>query len=102
MKRTSVVIPAELATRLESEHRRRDVSAASIIREAVEHYLCDVQNDAFGFIGMVSSGGGGFQAKDDEGDLAAHWADDIAADRGDIPTPQPTTPTDEDASSSDA
>ena len=102
MKRTSVVLPAELATRLESERRRRDVSAATIIREAVEYYLCDVQDDAFGFIGMVSSGGGGFQAKDDEEYLAAHWADDIAADLGDIATPQPTTPTEKDASSSDA
>ncbi len=71
MKRTTVVLPDHLAALLDEERRRRDVSTAMIIREAVERYFCDAQDDAFGFIGMVSSNDG-LQAKDDEEYLAAH------------------------------
>jgi hypothetical protein len=39
MKRTSVALPDQLAALLDAERRRRDVSAATIIREAVERYL---------------------------------------------------------------
>jgi len=88
MKRTTVVLPDELAIRLDRERRRRDVSTATIIREAVERYLLDVQEDAFGFIGMVSSDGAGPHAKDVDEYLAAHWADHIANDRGDIAATQ--------------
>jgi len=95
MKRTTVVLPDELAARLDQERRRRDVSAASIIREAVERYFRGVQDDAFGFIGMVGSGGQGPDAADDEAYLAAHWADDIAADQGDAHAPSQSAPGDE-------
>jgi hypothetical protein len=95
MKRTTVVLPDELAERLDLERRRRDVSTASIIREAVERYFCEAQDDAFGFIGMVASGGTGLDASDDEAYLAAHWAGDIAADQGDVLTPTQSAPSDE-------
>lgn len=39
MKRTTVVIPDDLATLLDLERRRRDTSEAEIIREALEAYL---------------------------------------------------------------
>lgn len=39
MKRTTVVIPDELAALLDFERRRRDTSTAEIVREALEAYL---------------------------------------------------------------
>ena len=39
MKRTTVVLPDDLHVLLERERRRRDVSAAAIIREALAAYL---------------------------------------------------------------
>lgn len=39
MKRTTVVIPDELAVLLDVERRRRDTSVAQIVREALEAYL---------------------------------------------------------------
>lgn len=39
MKRTTVVIPDDLATLLDLERKRRDTSAAEIVREALEAYL---------------------------------------------------------------
>jgi Arc/MetJ-type ribon-helix-helix transcriptional regulator len=39
MKRTTVVLPDELSTMLERERRRRGVSAAEIVREALTIYL---------------------------------------------------------------
>ncbi|MEA2512194.1 MAG: hypothetical protein QOJ59_1681 [Thermomicrobiales bacterium] len=39
MKRTTFLLPDELATLLEMERRRRDVSAAAIVREALEAYF---------------------------------------------------------------
>jgi Ribbon-helix-helix protein, copG family len=60
MKRTSVVLPDELATLLDRERRRRDVSAATIIREAVEAYLAGPSEPKrYSFIGIGHSGGVG-------------------------------------------
>lgn len=39
MKRTTVVLPDELAKLLDLERKRRDTSVAEIIREALEAYL---------------------------------------------------------------
>lgn len=39
MKRTTVVIPDELAILLDLERKRRDTSTAEIVREALEAYL---------------------------------------------------------------
>jgi len=39
MKRTTVVIPDDLATLLDLERKRRDTSAAEIVRAALEAYL---------------------------------------------------------------
>jgi hypothetical protein len=78
-----------------AERRRRDVSTASITCEAIERYVCDVQDDAFGFTGMVCSGGVSADASDDEAYLVAYWADDIAADEGDVLPPPRHGRTDE-------
>lgn len=39
MKRTTIVIPDELASLLELERRRRDLSMTAIVREALSAYL---------------------------------------------------------------
>lgn len=39
MKRITIVLPDELHVLLEQERRRRDVSAAAVVREALEAYL---------------------------------------------------------------
>lgn len=39
MKRTTVMLPDDLATRLRHEARRRGVSVAEVVREAVLHHL---------------------------------------------------------------
>ena len=39
MKRTTIVLPDELAALLERERRRRGVSTAAIVREALDAYL---------------------------------------------------------------
>jgi hypothetical protein len=53
MKRTSVLLPDPLAALLDLERRRRDVSAAEIIRLALESYLNgdQVEPKRLGFIG---------------------------------------------------
>ena len=57
MKRTTVVLPDELSILLEQERRRRDVSAAAIIREALEAYLgAGNQPKRLSFIGLARSG----------------------------------------------
>jgi hypothetical protein len=39
MKRITLVISDDLYARIQQEHRRRDISAATVIREALEAYL---------------------------------------------------------------
>ena len=39
MKRTTVMLPDDIAARLKHESRRRGVSVAEIVREAVEQHL---------------------------------------------------------------
>jgi Ribbon-helix-helix protein, copG family len=41
MKRITFSLPDETAVLLDAERRRRDVSAATVIREAVEKYLAE-------------------------------------------------------------
>src|SRR3954451_13986337 len=41
MKRTTVMIPDQIAELLDAERRRRDVSSALVIREALERYLLE-------------------------------------------------------------
>lgn len=39
MKRITIVVPDDLNLRLQHERRRRDVSVAAVVREALESYL---------------------------------------------------------------
>lgn len=39
MKRTTVMLPEDMITRLTHESRRRHTSIAEIVREAVDHHL---------------------------------------------------------------
>ncbi|MGH2585386.1 MAG: CopG family transcriptional regulator [Dehalococcoidia bacterium] len=39
MKRITIVVPDELNALLQQERRRRDVSVAEVVREAIEAYL---------------------------------------------------------------
>ena len=39
MKRTTVMLPDDVLARLRHESRRRGVSVAEVVREAVEHHL---------------------------------------------------------------
>jgi hypothetical protein len=56
MKRTTVVLPDHLASRLNEERRRRGVSASAIIREALERCLPRPPlEEPPGFIGLADS-----------------------------------------------
>jgi hypothetical protein len=83
MKRTTITLPDQLAALVDRERRRRDVSGATVIREAVEQFFFGRRRD-LSFVGIVDSGGVGPHADQDEEFLAAHWADDIARDRDDF------------------
>jgi len=39
MKRITLIVPDDLNVRLQHERRRRDVSVATVVREALEAYL---------------------------------------------------------------
>ena len=57
MKRITVVVPDELTVLLDQERRRRDVSTAAIVREALEAYLVGgAQPKRLPFIGLGRSG----------------------------------------------
>lgn len=57
MKRITLVIPDELNVLIQQERRRRDVSAATVIRDALEAYFrMDSSPKRFSFIGIGASG----------------------------------------------
>lgn len=76
MKRTTVVLPDDLAALLDLERRRRDVSTATIIREALTAYL---RGDGAWptRLPFVALGRSGFQdtAREAEAILAREWVD---------------------------
>ncbi len=78
MKRTTVVLPDDLSALLERERRRRDVSAAAIIREALAAYLG--ANDRPKRLSFIALGRSGFTDTSERIDdiLAQEWgrADD--------------------------
>jgi hypothetical protein len=83
MKRTTVMLPDDLALLVDRERRRRDVSAATVIREAVAAYFAEpAAPKRYSFIGIASSGGGGASAADLEEILDREWADWIEWDSG--------------------
>ena len=55
MKRTTVVLPDDLAALLERERRRRGVSTAGIIREALDAYFAR-PDEPLPFIALGASG----------------------------------------------
>ncbi|HEY7037116.1 MAG TPA: CopG family transcriptional regulator [Thermomicrobiales bacterium] len=58
MKRTTIMLPDDLAQLVDRERRRRDVSAAAVIREAVAAYLVPATaSPSLPFIGIARSGG---------------------------------------------
>jgi hypothetical protein len=56
MKRITVMIPDDLDALVQQERRRRDVSAATIVREAIEAYLMPSgRQKRLSFIGIGQS-----------------------------------------------
>ncbi len=75
MKRTTVVLPEELATLVELERKRRDVSPAEVIRSALAVYFgidSDLAPRELPFIGIGSSGGAHIASRIEEL-LAEEW-----------------------------
>ncbi len=74
MKRTTVVLSDELATLLELERRKRDVSAAEVIRQALAAYLgVDGQRPKpLSFIGIAEGSGEDIASRMEE-ILAEEW-----------------------------
>ncbi|HKY26205.1 MAG TPA: ribbon-helix-helix protein, CopG family [Gaiella sp.] len=57
MKRTTIMFPDETAARVAREARRRGVSVAAVVREAVEEHLPPEQPRRLSFIGIVKDAG---------------------------------------------
>lgn len=77
MKRTTILLTDDLVTLVEAERRRRDVSAAEIIREAVAGYF-KIDPSAprrYSFIGLGRSGRDDLAGRIDEL-LAEGWGGD--------------------------
>jgi Arc/MetJ-type ribon-helix-helix transcriptional regulator len=88
MKRTTVMLPDELAALLEYERRRRDVPASEIVREALAEYLTNDRREPgkprFSFIGVGRSTGpeAGKLSENVEEILRREWSgDDLAGSR---------------------
>ena len=61
MKRTTIMLPDELAALLDYERRRRDVPASAVVQEALERYLtprpdAGREDPRFAFFGAGDSG----------------------------------------------
>jgi hypothetical protein len=84
MRRTTVLLPDDLAALLELERRQRDVSAAEIIREALSAYLRrgGTEPARLRFIGM-GRGGGADAARRVDAILAQEWTRDRLVGDGD-------------------
>ncbi len=79
MKRLTIVVPDELNTLVEQERRRRDVSAAHVVRDALQAYLVhSEQQKRLPFIGLGRSGHHD-TARSVDSILAREWGD--AGDR---------------------
>ena len=56
MKRTTVMLPDETAARLTREARRRGVSVATLVREAVERHVPEVGRGPLSFFAVGEGG----------------------------------------------
>ena len=83
MKRTTILLPDELAQLVDRERRRRDVSAATVIREAVEAYFGPpAVSSPLPFIGIARSDGSESLGRRAEEILAREFADWIEESSG--------------------
>ncbi|HEV2108283.1 MAG TPA: CopG family transcriptional regulator [Thermomicrobiales bacterium] len=83
MKRTTIVLPDDLAALLEREQRRQGTSTAAVVRAALEAYLApNRQPKRLGFVGLGRTGTQESVARNVEEILAAGYADDIARESG--------------------
>ena len=80
MKRTTIVLPDDLAALLERERRRRGVSTAAIVREALDAYLAPPTRP----LPFVALGRSGYQTtgRDVEEILAREWTEDLIKGHG--------------------
>ena len=76
MKRITLVIPDELNTLLQAERRRRDVSAAAVVRDALEAYFRI--GNAASRLSIIGIGASGYRdtARNFEEILEQEWAKD--------------------------
>jgi hypothetical protein len=81
MKRTTIMLPDELATLVELERQRRDMSAAEVIRQALATYfeVDGTRPKPLPFIGIGASGctDGGIERI-----LSEEWERDLRRDAG--------------------
>lgn len=80
MKRTTVVLPDDLAALLERERRRRGVSAAAVVREALEVHL-NQPTGPLSFIGIGWSGERDIAQRAEE-ILDQEWGSHLAEEMG--------------------
>jgi hypothetical protein len=83
MKRTTIILPDGLASQIDRERRLRDVSAATIVREALEFYFTEHRvPPRYPFIGIGRSGGAESIGQNAEDILDREWADWIYEESG--------------------
>ena len=83
MKRTTIVLPDDLAALLDWERRRRGVSAAEVVREALDAYL----NRPTGPLPFIGIGRSGERDVADHGEeiLDQEWASYLLEEMGQTP-----------------
>ena len=80
MRRTTVMLPDDLAKLVELERQRRNISTADLVRQSLEAFLKErTDRPRYSFIGIARSDGS-VAAVDIDEYLAGHWADDIRTD----------------------
>lgn len=78
LKRTTILLPDDLAARIELERRRRDVSATTVVREALTAYFAQHEDRSkkLRFVGIGQSAHPDTAERAEE-ILAEEWADAI-------------------------
>lgn len=85
MKRTTIVLPDDLAALLDWERRRRGISTAAVVREALDAYLGKPR----GHLAITALGRSGHRhtARDVEAILAREWTYERLMGRSDAAAP---------------
>ena len=83
MKRTTIVLPDDLATLVEFERKKQDVSAAEIVRRALACYLTSehAPPKRLSFIGIGRGSGEDIASRTEE-ILDQEWAEHIRRESG--------------------